>query len=142
MKIKLGFIPSHRAGFNEDLSAQMRDRVLKVLSKVKDLEVYVPNEQLTRLDLVRGDVDAKKVISFFKGVDIDGMIIGAMNFGDELSATRISASIGKPMMLFGVKEEPSLTKWVRRDSFCGTLSVSSGLHRRGIPFIFAGILLP
>ena len=142
MKIKLGFVPSHRAGFNEEISAQMRDRVIRALSKIRNLEVYFPSEKDTRLGLVRNDEDAEKTISIFKHANVDGLIIGAMNFGDEVSAIKVAASINKPVLLFAVKEEPLKTKWVRRDSFCGTLSISSGLYRRGIRFMFAGVVLP
>jgi L-fucose isomerase-like protein len=67
-----------------------------------------------------------------------------MTFGDEVSALAVASAFrDKPVLLFGTKEGPFTPDGNRRsDSFCGTLSISSGLHRRQIPFIFAGIVFP
>jgi len=71
-------------------------------------------------------------------------MIGTVTFGDEVSALSIaSAFSNRPILLFGTKEGPFTADGNRRsDSFCGTLSISSGLHRRHIPFVFAGVVFP
>ena len=140
---KIGFVPSHRAMFRDDISSNMRNRTLKVLSSIKGLEVVAPNEKLTRNGLVRDDEDAEKTIELFKQAKVDGLIIGAMNFGDEISAVSVASAFPKcPKLLFAIKEEPTVTGRDRRDSFCGTLSIASGLYRRNLPFLFAGVYLP
>ena len=67
---------------------------------------------------MRDDKDAEKTVQLFEDKEIAGVIIGT-------------------------KEGP-LTPGGGRcsDAFCGTLSISSGLHRRKIPFVFAGICFP
>jgi len=141
--IKIGFVPSHRAMFRDDISSNMRNRTMKVLSSIKGLEVFTPDEKLTRNGLVRDDEDAEKTIELFKQAKVDGLIVGAMNFGDEISAVSVASAFPKcPKLLFAVKEEPTVTGRDRRDSFCGTLSIASGLYRRNLPFLFAGVYLP
>jgi L-fucose isomerase-like protein len=141
--VKIGFVPSHRVMFRDDISCDMRNRILKVLSSIEGLEVVVPDEKLARNGLVRDDEDAEKTIELFKQVKVKGIIIGAMNFGDEISAVSVASAFPKcPKLLFAVKEEPTVTGRDRRDSFCGTLSIASGLHRRNLPFLFAGVCLP
>ena len=143
-KVRIGFVPCHREPFDEEWAVQMRARCLKAFSKINEMEVVVPDEKTTRNGLVRDDEDAEKVIQLFKESNVDGIIIGTMTFGDEVSALSVaSAFYDKPILLFGTKEGPFKPDGGRRsDSFCGTLSISSGLHRRGIPFLFGGIVFP
>jgi len=143
-KIKVGFVPAHREPFDEEWAVQMRRRCLDALSKVDELDIVAPDEKLTRNGLVRDDADAERTIQLFRGKGINGLIIGTMTFGDEVSALLVSSAFSKlPALLFGTKEGPFKPDGGRRsDSFCGTLSISSGLCRRKIPFVFAGIVFP
>lgn len=143
LKIKIGFVPAHREPFDEEWAVQMRKRCLRVFSKVKNMEI-VELEKITKNGLVRDDADAERTIKLFKKEEIEGLIIGTMTFGDEVSALKVaSAFSSKPILLFGTKEGPFKKDGGRRsDSFCGTLSISSGFHRRKIPFTFAGIVFP
>jgi len=143
-KIKIGFVPAHREPFDDDWAVQMRKRCLSALSRVKGLEVIVPDSKLTPGGLVRDDGDADKAIRLFHDEKIDGLIIGTMTFGDEVSALAVASAFRNlPILLFGTKEGDFTSDGGRRsDSFCGTLAVSSGLHRRKIPFLFSGILFP
>jgi L-fucose isomerase-like protein len=142
-KIKIGFVPSHRAMFRDDISCDMRNRTMMVLSSIESLEVVVPDESLTRNGLIRDDEDAEKTIELFKQAKVEGLVIGAMNFGDEISAVSVASAFPDcPKLVFAVKEEPKVTGKDRRDSFCGTLSIASGLYRRDLPFLFTGVCLP
>jgi len=143
-KVKIGFVPAHRDVFDEKWAINMRKRCLEALSKIENLEVIVPKEQLTKNGLASNEEDAEKTIQSFKENDVAGIIIGTMTFGDEISALKIADAFPEcPILLFGTKEGPFTPDGNRlSDSFCGTLSISSGLYRRNIPFLFAGILFP
>ena len=146
-KIKIGFVAAHREPFSEEWAIDMRKRTLKALasiSKENNMEVVFPEESLTPKGLMRDDCDAKKVIELFKTEDLAGILIGTMTFGDELSTITIAEKMPElPILLFGTKEGAFTEDGNRRsDSFCGTLSVASGLYRRGIPFTFLGICFP
>jgi L-fucose isomerase-like protein len=142
--VRIGFVPAHREPFDEDWAVEMRRRCLDVFSRSPQMEIIVPDERLTMGGCVRDDNEAEKVITLFKEKGIDGLIIGTMTFGDEVSALAVASAFrDKPVLLFGTKEGPFTSDGNRRsDSFCGTLSISSGLHRRRIPFIFGGIVFP
>jgi L-fucose isomerase-like protein len=142
--LRIGFVPTHREPFDEDWASKMRRRCLNAFPRSPQLEIIVPDERLTKGGSVRDDGEAEKVIALFREKKIDGLIIGTMTFGDEVSALAVASAFhDKPIMLFGTKEGPFTKDGNRRsDSFCGTLSISSGLHRRQIPFIFAGIVFP
>lgn len=143
-KIKIGFVPLHRSVFNEDWAERMRDRSTKVLEGIKDADFIIPDKELLPKGVVKDPEDAKKVINLFKNSEIDGLIIGTMTFGDEMSAMDIVENFPYlPILLFGTREGHFTTEGSRlSDSFCGTISVASGLNRRKIKFHFAGIFFP
>ncbi|MFH1009325.1 MAG: hypothetical protein V1800_17760 [Candidatus Latescibacterota bacterium] len=142
-KVRLGFIPAHRVPFDEDWAVQMRKRTLEALKAIEEIEVVVPDAQLTPNGLVRDDADAEKVIGLFEEQGVEGLLLGAMTFGDEISAVTIVENMDLPTLLFGTKEGAFTADGGRRsDAFCGTLSISSGLYRRKIPFVFSGICFP
>jgi L-fucose isomerase-like protein len=142
--LRIGFVPAHREPFDEEWASKMRRRCLDAFPRSSQLEIIVPDERLTRGGCVRDDGEAEKVVALYKEKEVDGLMIGTMTFGDEVSALAVASAFrDKPVLLFGTKEGPFTPDGNRRsDSFCGTLSISSGLHRRQIPFIFAGIVFP
>jgi len=145
MKVRLGFVPSHRLVFkkSEQWAKELRDRTLRVLNQIDCLEVITPDEKLTGNGLVQTDEDAEKVIRLFKERDVDGIIIVAVDFGDEIPAALVASALSKPIILFATKEPPFTENGGRvSDSFCGTLSIGSALYRRKIPFVWGGIVFP
>ncbi len=146
-KMRIGFVPAHREPFSEKWAVDMRRKTLKALeaiSRESGVEIIVPETTLTPNGLVRDDSDAEKVIQLFKSKNLAGIIIGTMTFGDEISAVSIAERIPEaPVLLFSTKEGAFTEDGGRRaDAFCGTLSISSGLYRRGIPFAFLGNCFP
>ncbi|MEM2688121.1 MAG: L-fucose/L-arabinose isomerase family protein [Thermoproteota archaeon] len=145
VKVKLGFVPSHRQMFkrSEQWAKSLRDRALKILKGTGCLEIVAPDEKLTGNGLVQNEEDAEKVIQLFKEKLVDGIIIMAVDFGDEVSAARVASALSKPVILFATKEPPFTAEGERiSDSFCGTISIGSALYRRKIPFIWGGIVFP
>lgn len=143
-KIKIGFVPSHRVPFSLHWAKDMRERCIRSLSELKEIELVVPDSNVTPDGLVRNEEDAKNTIELFQKSEIRGLLIGTMTFGEELPTISIAEAFSQfPIMLFGTKEGPFTPDGNRlSDSFCGTLSVSSGLCRRKIKFGFAGIVFP
>lgn len=141
--VRLGFVPSMRFPSSKDWCGAMRARTLAALQGVRGLEVVVPNESVTPYGLVQNDDQASATLALFRDRGVDGVLVGAMDFADEISAATIAAGMGKPVYLFGTKEGAARSDGERvSDSFCGTLSISTALHRRRIPFVFGGIVFP
>lgn len=155
--VKLGFVPTYRGGWGgiSEWCAKMRSDGIAALQSQPGVEVvfprpdpagngamdpqhgYIPDGALWNLD------HAEVVAEYFKHQKVDGIVIGALNFGDERSASKVAEILKVPVMLYATKEPPvpagpSLARV--SDSYCGTLSIAAGLHRRKIPFHFAGIL--
>lgn len=143
-KVKIGFVPAHREFFSEEWAVSMRKRTIDVLSSIPDIELIVPDNTVTKNGLVRNEDDAERTIELFKKEKIAGLIIGTMTFGEEIPSISIAEEFkGNPILIFGTKEGSFTADGNRlSDSFCGTISLSSGLYRRKIQFQFAGIVFP
>ncbi len=127
-KVRLGFVPSHRYPFDEDWAVEMRRRCLDVFRTVSEIEVVTPSVSLIHNGLVRDDVGATATINLFAQHQVQGVIIGTMTFGDEISAVHIAEALDVPVLVFGTKEGPFAPGGGRRsDSFCGTLSITADL---------------
>ena len=141
--VRIAFVPSMRFPHSQAWCSAMRARCLDAFKGVAGLEVVVPDESVTPFGLVQNDNQAAAAIKFFQGQNVDGVMVGAMDFADEISSATVAAALDKPTLLFGTKEGDALPNGGRvSDSFCGTLSIATALHRRNIPFIFAGLWFP
>jgi L-fucose isomerase-like protein len=142
-KVVLGFVPLHRYPFDEDWAVEMRQRCVKALRGIDEVELVVPSVGLVHNGLVRDDAGAKATINLFAERGVQGIILGTMTFGDEVSAATVAEALNVPVLVFGTKEGPFTADGGRRsDSFCGTLSVTSALYRRKLPYNFMGIVWP
>ncbi len=147
--VRIGFVPGKRdsRAYSDEWAMAMKRRTIEALADVPGLEIVTPDEQLTQAGTVRNDDDARKVIKLFKEKGVDGILIGGMDFSDEISACLVAEGLpGVPVFVFATEESPDLylpTMGAQTsDSFCGTLSIASGLYRRKIPYRFYGICNP
>lgn len=155
MKLKIGFVPSYRFG-EMNWCKKLRSDSLAAFARVEGMEVVVPAPSpdgavvdaelgLTPNGMVANLEQGDAVAEFFRREGVDGLIISAIDFGDERSATKIAERLGVPVLLYGTKEPPALgDAGLSRasDSYCGNLSIASGLYRRKIKFQFAGLFFP
>ena len=133
--IKIGLVPAHRAIFSPELARKMRQATLKAFARA-GIEAVAPDEKLCRHGLVENSEEAAKTAALFRKQGVAGVVIGAMNFGNEVPAVE-AADVGAPVFVFGCKEEGKLTLSAnRRDAFCGTLSIGAALRHRGIAYTF------
>ncbi len=154
--VKIGFIPTYRGGGGIPAwCAKMRADGIRVLTGIPQVKLLSPQPDPadpTGCDAQRGytpdgavwNLDqAEALAEYFRREKVDAIIIAALNFGDERSASKVAEILRVPVLLYATKEPPvppgpSLARV--SDSYCGTLSIAAGLHRRKIPFQFAGIL--
>ena len=144
MKIKLGFIPTHRQDLDIDWAKTMRIRSIDAINSNKDIELVYPTENDIEDGILTNYKDSIKVIEYFRKQEISGIIVGAMTFGEEVPILNICERFNNlPVFVYGTKEGP-----VQKDghfpsySMCGTPGITSGLYKRGIKFKFTNLCFP
>lgn len=140
-KVKIGLIPANRGFFSDALAAKMRDQTIQAI-KAAGAQVVVPSTGMTKVGCVETLDEAEKVGKMFREADVDGIVIGAMNFGDEqgVAHTLRHTGLDVPILIFGCQEEGPLSpKLDRRDSFCGLLSIGEALRQIGRKYTVAQV---
>jgi len=155
IKVKIGFVPSYRFRCTP-WCQKMRDDSLAAFAKVKGMEVvipqaapdgesldaekgYTPDGMVSKLD------EAEVVAEYFQRQKVNGLILCPLDFGDERSASKVAEKLQVPVFLYATKEPPArddASLGRVSDSYCGNLSMASGLYRRKIPFHYAGLFFP
>lgn len=138
MPLKIGFVPASRTIFDQELAVKVRGDVIEALRDA-GLEVVAPGEGLTENGLVQTPAEAERVGRLFDQEGVSGVVVGALNFGNEVPAAlaALSRADERPVLLFGVGEEGELTREAsRRDSFCGLISIATALRHREARFVF------
>jgi L-fucose isomerase-like protein len=135
-KVKIGFIPANRGFFSDALAAKMRGETVKVLKDV-GAQVVVPSPKDTKVGCVESLEEALKVGRMFRTEQVDGIVVSAVNFGDEqgVAITIKESGLKVPILIVGCQEEETLTPATeRRDSFCGLLSIGEALRQLALPY--------
>ena len=155
--VKLGFVPSirSRAGITEWCD-ELRTRCIDALEAMDGFELVYPTAAPDgeTLDAAKGhtttgavaNLDEGEVVAeYFRREGVDGVILCSLNFGDERSCARIAEELGVPVLVIATKEPPAVDNASLArlsDSYCGNLSITSGLYRRNLPFYYAGLFFP
>jgi len=135
-KVKLGFIAANRGFFSDALAAKMRKETIKVLREA-GATVVVPSSKDTKIGCVETLDEALKVGRMFRERQVEGIVVSAVNFGDEqgVAVTIKESGLNVPVLIVGCQEEEVLTPQTeRRDSFCGLLSIGEALRQLGVAY--------
>ncbi|HPP51422.1 MAG TPA: hypothetical protein PK777_00620 [Thermoguttaceae bacterium] len=138
-KMRIGFIPAHRGFFSPQLAASMRAETIQALER-QGVEVVVPTPDQTKVGCVENRREAELCAELFRQHRVQGIVVGAVNFGDEQSVawTIRLAQLDAPILIFGCQEEEVLRpNTPRRDSFCGLLSIGEALRQIGARYSVA-----
>ncbi len=133
---KIGFVPANRGFFSDELAAKMRQDTIEVL-EAAGAEVVVPSTEETKVGCVESLDEAVLTGRKLRDARVDGIVISAVNFGDEqgVAATVKESGLCVPILIVGCQEEEVLTPQTdRRDSFCGLLSIGEALRQLGCPY--------
>jgi L-fucose isomerase-like protein len=137
-KVKIGLVPASRSFFSKKLAVSMKARTVASM-KAAGIDVVTVTEDMTPNGLVEERADALKAADLFAKKGVEGVVIGAMNFGNEVPAVEAATlkTPGVPVFIFACKEEGKLEYGAeRRDAFCGTLSIATALRHREVKFTF------
>lgn len=153
--VRIGLVPTHRWRLSP-WCRKMLDDSLKALKGIEGMELVIPQPSPddTTINAAKGQIphgsvvnldQAEAMAEYFASQKIDGLIIAALDFGDERSAAKVAARLRVPVLLYATKEPPaSADASLARlsDSYCGNLALAAALVRRKIAFHFAGLFFP
>lgn len=134
----LGVIYGNRDFFPDHLVTEARRDIAGVFDKLGIKAIQLA-ENDTKLGGVETYSDARKCADLFKqhAAELDGVLVCLPNFGDEKGVvdTLKMAGIKKPILIQAYPDD--LNKFnveLRRDSYCGKISVCNNLLQSGLPF--------
>ena len=134
--IRLGFAPTRRFVFSKEDAHRYKDCIREQIEKygieITDLEGI--NEEGLLFD---NDADADRIIRRFREAEVDAVFFPHCNFGTEDTVARVAKAIGKPVLLWGPRDEAPLSDGFRlRDTQCGLFATGKVLRRFNVPFTY------
>ena len=132
--MRIGFVPANRGTFSAELAAKMRSRRSRPWKRRASTWSF-PRPTRPRSAASRTARRPRSAPSCSAAASVQGIVIGAVNFGDEQSAAWAvrQARLDVPVLIFGCQEEETLTRRRRgATSFCGLLSIGEVLRQIGV----------
>jgi len=112
--VKLGFLPTHRPVFEMEASRRQK---ASIEERLKELNInYVGIDWLNAEGLLYDPADADAVAERFRQERVDAVFAAHCNFGTEVAVGRVCKVLGKPVLLWGPRDEAPDAKCVTRSS--------------------------
>jgi len=134
--VKLGYLPTHRWGvFNIDAAKREKERTEK---RLRELGVdYVGLDWLNEHGLLYDASQAEPVVERFRREGVDAVFAAHCDFGQEVAVGRVCKALGKPILLWGPRDEAPGPNGERdRDTQCGLFATSKLFRRLRLPFTY------
>lgn len=135
-KSRFALFFGNRGFFPGSLIAAARDEMTRVLNKLGH-ETIALDGQATRYGAVETLAEAAVYANFLKANagKLDGVILSLPNFGDENGAVAALKDAGVPILIQAFPDDlDKMAPDLRRDSFCGKLSIMDVFYQNEIPF--------
>ncbi|MFD3258377.1 L-fucose/L-arabinose isomerase family protein [Paenibacillus lentus] len=137
-KLKLGYAPTRRFVFSAEDAFKYKVMIKeKIQSFGMDFEL-VDLEGINEEGLLYDDhISADKIVERFKRENVDAVFFPHCNFGTEDTIARVGKALGKPVLLWGPRDEAPLEDGMRlRDTQCGLFATGKVLRRFNVPFTY------
>ncbi len=137
-KLKLGYAPTRRFVFSAEDAFKYKVMIRqKIESFGMDIDI-VDLEGINEEGLLYDDhINADLIIERFKREDVDAVFFPHCNFGTEDTVARVGKALGKPVLLWGPRDEAPLEDGMRlRDTQCGLFATGKVLRRFKVPFTY------
>ena len=133
--VRLGYVPTRRDLFSREDAARYKTVVAQ---KLRSMGVDIVDiEWLNEEGLLYDTADVEAVVKKFTDAGVDAVFTPHCNFGTEAAVARLGKALGKPLLLWGPRDDAPLPTGIRtRDSQCGLFATSKALQRLGVPFTY------
>lgn len=133
----LGFAPTRRFVFSKEDAFKYKELIKDTMHgfgldiKIVDLEGI--NEE----GLLYDRSEEKEIIERFRFEQVDALFFPHCNFGTEDLVAKIAKALGKPVLIWGPRDEAPLENGMRlRDTQCGIFATGKVLRRFNVPFTY------
>ncbi|MEK6796129.1 MAG: L-fucose/L-arabinose isomerase family protein [Spirochaetota bacterium] len=135
--LRLGFMPTRRRFFSREDSMKYKTMILNKIRELSPSLEIVDLEWLNEDGLIRDADESAKVARHFIEKEVDAVFCPHCNFGTEDAVTLAAKKIGKPVLLWGPRDEaPNAAGERLRDSQCGLFATSKVMQRFGVRFTY------
>jgi len=132
--LRLGLLATRRSGvFPAEAAQQQKDLIA---ARLTELGIdFVDLEGVTESGLIQDGTEADAVVEHFRKEGVDAVFAVLCNFGEELAVGRVCKALGKPVLLWGPRDDAPDADGVRaRDTQCGLFAAGKLLRRMGVAF--------
>lgn len=143
--VKIGLVPLRRdctprpGQFNWEIAEKRGKDTVKYIKDnyTTDNVSFVDHEGVIDVEVLWSCDDVDKVAEHFINNGVDAVFLIAANFGNEEAAGELAKKVGKPVLLWGPKDDAPDTDGMRyTDSQCGLFGISRQLMRMNVPFTY------
>lgn len=137
-KLKLGYAPTRRFVFSAEDAFKYKVQIREKMESFGLNIDIVDLEGLNSEGLLHDDqINANEIIQRFKDEEVDAVFFPHCNFGTEDTVARVAKALGKPVLLWGPRDEAPLEDGMRlRDTQCGLFATGKVLRRFNVPFTY------
>jgi L-fucose isomerase-like protein len=135
-KLRLGYLPTRRFVFSREDAQRYKKEIQKIISEY-DIDI-IDIDDLNEEGLIYDSIDlSNRVIEKFTQNKVDAIFVPHCNFGTEDAVARVTKALGKPVLLWGPRDEAPLPDGKRlRDTQCGIFATGKVLRRYGVKFTY------
>ncbi|MFA9455360.1 L-fucose/L-arabinose isomerase family protein [Halalkalibacter sp. AB-rgal2] len=133
----LGFAPTRRFVFSKEDAYKYKELILQKM-KSFDLPIEIVDlEGINEEGLLFNRSEESQIIKRFQDAKVDALFVPHCNFGTEDIVARIAKELGKPVLLWGPRDEAPLADGMRlRDTQCGLFATGKVLRRFNVKFTY------
>ncbi|NLF92448.1 MAG: fucose isomerase [Oligosphaeraceae bacterium] len=135
--LRLGFMPTRRRFFSREDAIKYKELTLAKIKALAPDVAIVDLESLNDEGLIRTVEEGERAAELFIAKGVDGIFCPHCNFGTEDAVALAARKVGKPVLLWGPRDEaPTATGERLRDSQCGLFATSKVMLRMGVKFTY------
>lgn len=135
--LRLGFLPTRRKFFSKEDALKYKAAILLKIRELAPRLEIIDLEWLNEEGLLRSSAEAEEAANRFLAAGVDAVFCPHCNFGTEDAVALAAKRIGKPVLLWGPRDEAPLPDGERlRDTQCGLFATSKVLQRFGVKFSY------
>lgn len=135
--LKLGIMPTRRKSFAHAECIEYKTKIYEKVWQLAPAIEIADLEWLNEEGLLKNMDDAFKAAEYFKKQEVDCLFIPHCNFGTEDGVAYVAKAIGKPVLLWGPRDNAPSDDGMRfRDTQCGLFATSKVLQRYGVKFTY------